>query len=113
MKTISILGSIVGIILCIFAIHSLKPSSDIAFFLFSVWLSVPFLGALILSITHTNKFGVCIGLYSSLAIGSYLFFEVTSEGDAQGAIAIFILPIVLSPIVALSSEYINAKKYNK
>jgi hypothetical protein len=110
MKIFSIISSILGILLCFIAMHSLKPTTVGAQILFSIWLSSPFIGALKYSFTKPNKIGLCIGIYSGFIIGAYSFYEIVAEGDAQGAIAIFMLPALVLPIIIVSTACINVKK---
>jgi len=110
MKSINITGSVIGIALAILAIESLKPSSIIAFLIFSVWSCAPFILTLVLSFTHQNKKGVGVAIYLSLLIGMVLFFDIKYwHPDPQGGIAVLILPFVFFAVIMVSTSLIKVK----
>lgn len=110
MKAINIIGSIVGIALTIIAINSLKPSSTLAFAIFSAWSCSPFILTFVLSITHKNIVGVGVAIYLSLLVGLLLFLDIKYwHPDPQGGIAILILPFVFFAVIMGSTRLIKVK----
>jgi len=110
MKAINLISSTIGIALTIMAIESLKPSSNLAFAIFSAWSCTPFILTFILSITHQNRIGVGVAIYLCLLIGMLLFFDIKYwHPYPQGGIAVLILPFVFFAVIMGSTSFIMVK----
>jgi len=111
MRPVNITGSIVGIVLTLMAIYSLKPSSTLAFIIFASWSASPFILTLVLSFVHKNIFGVGVSIYLSVLIDFLLFMDIRYwHPDPQGGIAFVILPFILFLVIIGSVFLIKIKK---
>ena len=109
----NIVGSLLGVVFGLIATLKLKPTSVVAFALFSTWTAAPFISTLILTLKHKNQPGIGVAIYLALLINILVFFDIRYwHPDPQGAIAFLGLPIISVVIIALTMTMINKKKNN-
>lgn len=110
----NIFGSLLGMVFGLTATLNLKPTSLVALLLISLWTAAPFIGTLILTLTHNNQIGTGASIYLSLFVNILVFLDIRYwHPDPQGAIAFLGLPIIAVVIIALTMTVTNKNKHHK